>query len=168
MSGMTIQEFLAGLATEGIRARGGPETTAGAARADAETMAKSAADAAAEVKKANEEQGKRIQELLERARALRRGMENLSPHEKTESVFIQGEATSLTMDEMVQMIEGVIKGKLLLGMLGRKAEDEGDERFEREMESIFNALVMIENKFIKPAAGAIHEHLRNKGNKGDA
>ena len=186
---MTIQEFLAGLEKDGIKVvkvdQVHAKDCAGemAAFMDAEA-AKAGADAEGEevnaalneqaerVKAALEDQNARILNLLCMAEDLKRAeAEDRKNDEGGETQEMESKRTYLgvvpqeiTGGEIVQMVSGLIKGKMIMALLATKAKKEGDERFFREADSIFDALVLVEKKFVKPAADAIDKHLK----KGDA
>lgn len=186
---MTIQEFLAGLEKDGIKVVKVDQVQAKdcagetAAFTDAEA-AKAGADAEAEkVKAALDEQAERVKAALEdqqaRIRSLLRMAEDLKRAEaedrkndedgetqETESkrIYLGTVPQEITRGEIVQMVSGLIKGKLLVSMLGDRARKEGDEKFDRNMNEIFDALTMIEKKFVRPMTAAVYAHMR----KGDA
>ena len=175
---MTIQEFLAGLEKDGIKVvkvdQVHAKDCAGemAAFMDAEA-AKAGADAEAEeVKAALEDQQARIRNLLRMAEDLKRAEaedrknDEDGETQETESkrIYLGTVPQEITGGEIVQMVSGLIKGKMIMALLATKAKKEGDERFFREADSIFDALVLVEKKFVKPAVDAIYKHQK----KGDA
>ena len=151
-----------------------PGAEAAKAGADAEGEEKKAAlnEQTERVKAALGDQQARIRSLLrmsedlERAEAEDRKNDEDGETQETESkrINLSTDPQEINGGEIVQMVSGLIRGKMMMAMLASEAKEKGDERFFREADSVFDALVLVEKKFVKPAADAVYKHM----NKGDA
>ena len=175
---MTIQEFLAGLAKDGIKVdqvhamdcagETAAFTDAEAAKAGADAEGeevKAALDEQAErVKAALEEQAERIKKILKMGEDLKNTDDGDAREQTVKRLFVSATPQEITGRQLVQMVMELIEGKLLVSMLGDRARKEGDEKIDRKMNEIFDALTLVERKLVRPMTAAVYAHMR----KGDA